>query len=879
MIRSGFFPSKNGDRRYGHNDLNIPLSALISDGVIPNRGNALQVMSNNDDTIKIMSGIAHYCGHWLVNDGVEVMAIPQSDYVYDRIDRVVVRCDETEDVRDMFIYIKQGQAQLRPTAPALEITDTVKEMCLAEIYVKKQTNVIKQSDITDTRADSNVCGWVVALIDKVDTSTLYEQWKQAYEDYYEATQAAIDGWFSNIKENLNGIGVLREYRKKIDITAEPTKLFPIDVPMYNYDLDILNVYINGILLSENEYSMAYSSDAKKYAVLLNTEISSTNGDVIELVVMRSVDDIDASVVHRFETELMNQKEAAKTLIEQGETLRNEVTEIKNNADKATQATLNATSNANDAAEQANTAASEANDAAQAANAAKTNADTATQSANTAASNANTAAQNANDIADEVERKLQAGELKGEKGEKGDTGPKGDKGDTGSTGPQGLPGIQGPIGATGAAGERGPKGDTGSRIIYSSGVPSPMLGDIGDSCIDTSSDYWDIYSKTSAIQWTKMGQLRSNNTFGDISIEGGQIKRAGKGTSWIYGRDKALLRTTSYSGYTPVISMKTTNGTWDIGVYENDTLNFSRVTDANHSAGTNEVATQITFSSTGNITTRGDITAARGFYMPNNVNLFGKDSSGNNCSLICMTSSNNVTIGWGATGHTNIYSASSVIVLSNSVSSQGLLDLGSSYNSSYSSSVRSYWKDGSAHNLVERGANGLLCAIGWAGSSSYATETMMRGRTCKCQNASGTTSLSDRNLKKDIVDLSNDKYDVFFDNLKPRRYKYILGSSGRPHFGYITQEVEEALEKAGLTTKDFAGVNIMPIHCREQETDENGNKIDIEDSPDNYLLDKDIHEQHNLIYTEFIALNTMQIQKLKKEFELFKEEMENALQGN
>ena len=273
MIRSGFFPSKNGDRRYGHNDLNIPLSALISDGVIPNRGNALQVMSNNDDTIKIMSGIAHCCGHWLVNDGVEVMAIPQSDYVYDRIDRVVVRCDETEDVRDMFIYIKQGQAQLRPTAPALEITDTVKEMCLAEIYVKKQTNVIKQSDITDTRADSNVCGWVVALIDKVDTSTLYEQWKQAYEDYYEATQAAIDGWFSNIKENLNGIGVLREYRKKIDITAEPTNLFPIDVPMYNYDLDILNVYINGILLSENEYSIAYSSYAKKYAVLLNTEIS------------------------------------------------------------------------------------------------------------------------------------------------------------------------------------------------------------------------------------------------------------------------------------------------------------------------------------------------------------------------------------------------------------------------------------------------------------------------------------------------------------------------------------------------------------------------------------------------------------------------------
>lgn len=144
MIRSGFFTSRNGDRRYGHDDLNKPLLSLISDGVIPNRGNALQVMSNNNDTIKVMSGIAHCYGHWMENTAVEVIQIPQSDYVYDRIDRVVIRCDETEDVRDMFIYIKQGQAQLNPVPPSLEVTDSIKELCLAEIYVKKQTNLIKQ---------------------------------------------------------------------------------------------------------------------------------------------------------------------------------------------------------------------------------------------------------------------------------------------------------------------------------------------------------------------------------------------------------------------------------------------------------------------------------------------------------------------------------------------------------------------------------------------------------------------------------------------------------------------------------------------------------------------------------------------------------------
>ena len=55
---------------------------------------------------------------------------------------------------------------------------------------------------------------------------------------------------------------------------------------------------------------------------------------------------------------------------------------------------------------------------------------------------------------------------------------------------------------------------------------------------------------------------------------------------------------------------------------------------------------------------------------------------------------------------------------------------------------------------------------------------------------------------------------------------------------------------------------MPINCRETEEDQNGEQKDIEDSSDNYLLDKGITEQHNLIYTEFISLNTWQIQKLK-----------------
>ncbi len=506
------------------------------------------------------------------------------------------------------------------------------------------------------------------------------------------------------------------------------------------------------------------------------------------------------------------EEKAEQLQTKAEEQQTKVDEAVKQSELATEAASTATSNAN-------TAASEANEAAQAASTAKANADAATQSANTAASNANSAAQNANDIASEVERKLNAGEFVGGVGPAGPVGPKGEDGATGLTGPKGDAGTNGLTPTIGS---------NGNWFLGSTDTNKPSRGATGPT--------------------GATGPAGPKGAPGSVLRFGSTVPASSLGSigDWYYNTGSEL---------------------WDV-YYKSTSTQWTKIGSLKSNAFGN--------ITTGGIVASGSVKANSGFYIPNAKGYYGADTAGTNRELLSISSSNNVTVGYGATGHTNIYSASSVVVLNNEVSSQGLLDLGNGYNSSYSSAIRSYWKDGSAHNILERGANGLLCAIGWAGSSSYATETMMRGRTCKYQNASGTTSLSDRNLKKDIVDLTSDKYDVFFDNLKPREYKYILGSSGRPHFGYITQEVEEALEKAGLTTKDFAGVNIMPIHCREQETDENGNKYDIEDSPDNYLLDKDIHEQHNLIYTEFIALNTMQIQKLKTKVERLEEMIKNGL---
>lgn len=102
------------------------------------------------------------------------------------------------------------------------------------------------------------------------------------------------------------------------------------------------------------------------------------------------------------------------------------------------------------------------------------------------------------------------------------------------------------------------------------------------------------------------------------------------------------------------------------------------------------------------------------------------------------------------------------------------------------------------------------------------------------NSSGAV-VSDRNKKNSISDIG-DKYDLFFDCLSPKCYKYNDGKSGRVHTGFVSQEVRDALYDADMTSDDFAGFI--------KTEDEDGN------------------EMFALRYEEFIALNTSQIQKLK-----------------
>ena len=120
------------------------------------------------------------------------------------------------------------------------------------------------------------------------------------------------------------------------------------------------------------------------------------------------------------------------------------------------------------------------------------------------------------------------------------------------------------------------------------------------------------------------------------------------------------------------------------------------------------------------------------------------------------------------------------------------------------------------------------------SATAAAEANFRGNTHAGSVLSGFFS---RLTLKNSIEEYPDEYDVLFDGLKPKRYKYNNGTSDRYHTGFIAQDVVESLEDAGLTTQDFAAVVLRGMGTEDEY----------------WALRRD----------EFVSLNTWQIQKLKK----------------
>lgn len=237
------------DRVYNAEDLTSYLQQIVGGGVFPNPSTNLQVLASGTGlTVNVQQGSGWFAdGHKIDNTAVKPITLSGSDILYDRIDRVVFYCDY--DNRVVGIEAVEGTPAAEPVAPDLVRTGSRYEYSLATVKVAANATLIRQSAITDTRGDSDVCGWVAGLIQQVDTSTLFLEWQTAYEEYFVEQKNNFDAWLHDLTDELHIDTFVENYEKSANFTsADATKVITLDWGGYVYEAsDIINVYINGLL--------------------------------------------------------------------------------------------------------------------------------------------------------------------------------------------------------------------------------------------------------------------------------------------------------------------------------------------------------------------------------------------------------------------------------------------------------------------------------------------------------------------------------------------------------------------------------------------------------------------------------------------------------
>lgn len=281
-IQCGFFNSVNKDRLYSAEDMTKPYELLVSNGVFASPdgtpSDQLQVMASNGFNVLVKPGRGIFADKWLINDAEMTLTFDAPEVTVDRIDSVIVRVDVSEDVRIGDIFVRKGTPSTSPVPPDLIDTGLIKEYRLANVRLDSDTLEIRQLNIQDCRGSAE-CPWVTSLIQQVDTSTLFIQWTDAF-----------DVWFAGIKEYLATSTLIRSYSTTYRSSASGETTIPINLPQFNRFLDILHVYINGMMLIEGA----------EYTVQDDEHITLTNGidagTPVSFVIYKSIDGTEAQTV-------------------------------------------------------------------------------------------------------------------------------------------------------------------------------------------------------------------------------------------------------------------------------------------------------------------------------------------------------------------------------------------------------------------------------------------------------------------------------------------------------------------------------------------------------------------------------------------------------
>lgn len=180
-----FYNSVSGDRVYDADSFSDWLKKFFTTGVF---NGEMLVTENGGMTVSVSGGYVNIEGKVQFFDASTLILSAASSNMFRR-DAIMVERNDTD--RDFYLKVVAGTnagTADAAAAPAPIRTSTVYQIVIAHVFVAPGITAIHQADITDTRANSTLCGIVAGTVEQMDFSGFESQFQD---------------WFDNVKDTLN----------------------------------------------------------------------------------------------------------------------------------------------------------------------------------------------------------------------------------------------------------------------------------------------------------------------------------------------------------------------------------------------------------------------------------------------------------------------------------------------------------------------------------------------------------------------------------------------------------------------------------------------------------------------------------------------------
>lgn len=219
-----YFWNSNSDRYYDANSFGDFFRPFFRNGVF---NGEMQVAANEDMSVTVAAGHGFINGkmrHFLAETRLD---LETSSGTLDRIDNVIIRRNDTE--RSITLLIQKGGNASSPVPPAIVRDAAIFDLKLAEVYIAAGAVKVSQAQITDTRMNEDVCGWVASTCKEIDFSQATAQFNQFFKEYKAEILSQYNAYLVSIGDTEKAAKkTYDEMKTRLDNLYEEYKRYLLD---------------------------------------------------------------------------------------------------------------------------------------------------------------------------------------------------------------------------------------------------------------------------------------------------------------------------------------------------------------------------------------------------------------------------------------------------------------------------------------------------------------------------------------------------------------------------------------------------------------------------------------------------------------------------